>query len=315
MTKIVPLANVTDCPDLVRLAGLRGGAISIGNFDGVHLGHAALLKQLRQVADSVGGPAVVVALDPHPAVILRPEQAPTRLTWIERRAELMQPHGIDALVVCETRGGLLGLTANEFFEALIRQQLDARAIVEGPNFFFGKGREGDIATLGRLCVADSIELQIALPSNLRGEMISSTRIRRCLTSGDLDGATAMLGTFYRMRGDVVQGAGRGRTIGFPTANLQSIDTVVPAAGVYGGRVEVNKRRQLAAIHIGPNPTFDQDTSMKVEVHIIDYDGDLYDQSLNVDFALRVRDVIKFDSATELVEQLESDIRTIRNQLA
>ncbi|MGB7327385.1 MAG: bifunctional riboflavin kinase/FAD synthetase [Rubripirellula sp.] len=315
MTNIVPLANVTDANDQARLAHLRGGAVSIGNFDGVHRGHAALLKQLRSTADRVGGPAVAIALAPHPAAILRPDKAPPKLTSLERRAERMADLGVDALVICDTRGGLLKLSAQQFYDALIRQTLDAKAVIEGPNFFFGRGREGDIAALGQMCQADQTELQIALPTTMAGEMISSTRIRNCLAQGELATANQLLGTDYRINGQVVSGSRRGRTIGFPTANLESIETVIPAVGVYGGRVRIGNQRHLAAIHIGPNPTFNEDGDVKVEVHVIDYDGDLYGQTLTVDFATHVRGITKFDSPKQLAEQLGRDIQTIRDQLA
>ncbi|QDT02518.1 Riboflavin kinase [Rubripirellula lacrimiformis] len=341
MTQIVPLANVTDIAQHRALGRLHGGAITIGNFDGVHIGHAALLRQVRKLADQVGGPAVAVVLDPHPATVLRPEHAPPRLTSISRRAELMHPLGIDALVVCDTTDGLLRLTADQFYQSLIRGALDAKGIVEGPNFFFGRGREGSIETLKTLSSPDGIQLQIAHPTTMDGEMVSSTRIRRLLDSGDVDQATALLGRPYRIRGTVVAGQGRGRTIGFPTANLSQIDGQVPAPGVYAGQVRMNPPSAAwnplpspasqstaaklpfaatddefcpAAIHIGPNPTFDDNQSTKVEIHLIDYDVDLYGQSLSVDFVARTREIIKFDSPAALVDQIQHDIQTIRHQL-
>ena len=160
--------------------------ITIGNFDGVHLGHAALLKEVRHAADQLGGPAVAVVLDPHPASVLRPESAPTRLTWIERRAELMARHGIDALVVCPTTKEFLQLTAESFFQSLVVERLQSRAMVEGPNFFFGRNRGGDTATLKQLCQANGVELRIIEPSESHGEMVSSTRIRLLLEQGEVE---------------------------------------------------------------------------------------------------------------------------------
>lgn len=319
VTKIVPLADVTSCSAAsearVQVAQLRGGAITIGNFDGVHRGHAALLRQVRTVADEIGGPAVAVVLDPHPATVLRPQTAPARLSWIERRAELMKPLGIDALIVCETTRKFLQLTAEEFFELLVQQSLAAKAIVEGTNFFFGRDRGGDIGTLRGLCQSHDIELTIAEPTFFDGEMISSTRIRKRLIAGDVEAAARLLGVAFRMRGSVVAGARRGRTIGFPTANLAGIDVVIPAPGVYGGVAHVAGEPYDAAIHIGPNPTFEQAGETKVEAHLIDYDGDLYGQTILVDLITHVRDIARFDSADRLVEQLDRDIQTIRSGLA
>lgn len=311
MTKLVPLSNVAADPPPAALAELRGGAISIGNFDGVHRGHAALLSEVRVLADRVGGPAVAVALDPHPSVILRPDKAPPKLSSVARRAELMDRYGIDALVVCRTGDGLLKLTAEQFFASLVRRCLDAQAMVEGPNFFFGRDRGGDIESLGGMCRESGIELQIADPLMVDGQMISSTRIRGLLAAGDVAAANELLGHPFQITGTVAAGAGRGRTIGFPTANLDSIETVVPGPGVYGGRVIVQNQMHAAAIHVGPNPTFEDDLATKVEVHLIDYDGDLYGTTTAVDVFVRVRDIIKFESTDDLVNQLHRDIDAVR----
>lgn len=329
MTKIFPLTNVAandKAESTERMgggsptAGLRqsgvdlhevqGGVITIGNFDGVHRGHAVLLSEVRKMADQTGGPAVAVVLDPHPATILRPEHAPTRLTWIERRAELMDAYGIDGLVVCETTRQFLGMTAEQFFDSLIRERLKAEAMVEGPNFFFGRDRGGDVGRLGSLCEQIGIGLKIVEPTMDDGQMISSTRIRDLLGEGKIETASAMLGHCHRIRGNVVSGAKRGREIGFPTANLSQIDVVIPAPGVYGGRVKIGDDSHGAAIHVGPTPTFEDDGDSKIEVHVLDYDGDLYARSLEVDFLHRVREITRFDSTDALIKQLHQDISTI-----
>ncbi len=317
MTEIVPLTNVTPTLDpsvAGRLESIQGGVITIGNFDGVHLGHAALLQQVRRLASELGGPAVAVVLDPHPASILRPDKAPTRLTWIERRGELMDRLGVDALVVCETTREFLRMTAGEFFNSLVIGHLDARAMVEGPNFYFGRDRGGDVAKLRQLCRSQQIDLRIVQPTMVDGDMISSTRIRGLLESGQVERAAELLGTPHRIRGKVAPGAQRGRQIGFPTANLTEIDVVVPAPGVYGGVATIGQSRHLAAVHIGPNPTFEHNGEAKVEVHLLDYRGDLYDQMLLVDVMINVRDIARFDSAEHLVEQLDQDIAMIRTRL-
>ncbi len=319
MTEIVPLANVTLDPasdeDRVDLDAIRGGVITIGNFDGVHRGHVKLLREVRRLADRLGGPAIAVVLDPHPATILRPDRAPKRLTWIQRRAELMSAHGIDALVVCPTTSEFLQLTAESFFQALVVQRLAARAIVEGPNFFFGHKRGGDVATLGRLCQIGQIELRIIEPSEFEGEMVSSTRIRELIVGGDVATAATLLDAPYRLRGTVVGGDRRGRQIGFPTANLNEVDVLIPGPGVYGGYAISESPSQLAAIHIGPNPTFDRDGDLKVEIHLLDYDGDLYGKTLQVDVVIRLRDIARFDSVQSLVQQLNQDVEFIRTRLA
>ncbi len=312
MTQIIPLIDLSRSLEL--RSRVTGGVVSIGNFDGVHRGHATLLKNIRDLADKLAGPAIAVVLDPHPAAILRPDKMPPKLTWIERRAELMSRFGIDALVVCETTEEFLHLTATEFFEMLIVGQLDAEALVEGPNFFFGRNRGGDIALLAGLCDRHGIDLRIVEPTEVGSEMISSTRIRSLIRSGQVAEAAQLLGVAYRIRGRVTRGAARGRQIGFPTANLIDIDVMVPAVGVYAGTAWMGETKMQAAIHIGPNPTFESDQTVKVEVHLMDYDGDLYGRQLMVDFVARVRDIARFDSPDDLVAQLSSDIQTVRSIL-
>lgn len=310
---------------------MRGGAITIGNFDGVHRGHAALLTRVRQRADQLGGPALAVVFDPHPAVILRPESAPARLTELDRRAELLDRCGIDYLIVCETTKSFLKMSAETFFDTLVRDRLAARGVVEGPNFFFGHRRSGNVELLETLCGDASIELEIVPPlrwqpaaaaaaegSNGPADstlMISSTRIRELIRAGELDAANELLGHPHQLRGDVVRGRQRGRTLGFPTANLSGIKVLLPQPGVYGGLAEVGDDRFSAAIHIGPRPTFHVDQDATVEVHLLDFAGDLYGNNLRVDVVTHVRETSRFESADELAAQLSNDVAVIRERLA
>lgn len=303
MTKLLRLREITDA--------VRRGVISIGNFDGVHRGHAVLIGAARRLADRLGGPVVAVAFDPHPAEILRPDRAPAKLTWLERRAELLGEHGADYLVIIPIGQAFLNLSATEFFVSLVRDKFASRGIVEGPNFFFGRGREGNSETLRSLCEQHDIVLSIAESSKDADAMISSTRVRELIRSGDIDAANGLMGHPHRLRGTVGHGAGRGKRIGFPTANLTDIDVLVPGIGVYGGHAMVDGNCHTAAIHIGPNPTFDDSGKRKVEVHLLDYNGDLYQRPLMVDVITRVRDIIRFDSPKKLVEQLNRDIASIR----
>ncbi|QDT08879.1 bifunctional riboflavin kinase/FAD synthetase [Stieleria marina] len=318
MTKIVHFSQLSKS-SADDLAGesldsdLTGGVVSIGNFDGVHRGHRALLGEVTQQAKHIGAPTIAVIFDPHPTAILRPELAPERLTWVERRGELMGQVDIDFLLVVETTAEFLSLSAEAFFQSLIVEQLQAKAIVEGPNFFFGRGRTGNVDTLAALCQQNQIRFTIAQPTLSDDQLISSTRIRNLLQNGSIDQANQFLGTSYCIRGQVVTGQQRGRTIGFPTANLADVDVVIPGHGVYGGMVTIDGKDYDAAIHIGPNPTFG-DSSSKIEVHVLDFHGDLYQTQLVVSFVSFVRDVVKFDSAEHLTAQLKRDVTTIRDQL-
>lgn len=311
VTLLVPLDRITD--------PVRGGAVTIGNFDGVHRGHAALLGRVRRLADRLGGPAVAVAFDPHPAAILRPERTPPKLTWMERRAELLHPLGIDYLVVCGVTRDFLQTSAELFFRQLVVGQLAARGMVEGPNFFFGHGRQGDVAMLRTLCQRDGVVLEIVEPvvRSVAGSegMVSSTLVRRLIEDGLVERAAELLGHPHRIRGRVVAGDRRGRTIGFPTANLAEIDVLVPRPGVYGGYAHVAGRAYAAAIHLGPRPTFETQPSPQVEAHLLDFSGDLYGCTLQLDLVAKVRDIARFESADNLAEQLRRDVAAVREKLA
>jgi riboflavin kinase/FMN adenylyltransferase len=284
----------------------RGGAVAIGNFDGVHRGHARIVERLKANASQVGGPAVVFTFDPHPAMILRPDAAPQPLTWIDRKAELLAALGVDVMIACPTDEALLALSAEEFFDRIVRETLDARALVEGPNFAFGRGRRGTIELLGSLCQDAGVRLEIAAPIWESGEIVSSSRVRRLVASGDVAGAREMLTAPYRIRGLVTHGAGRGGKIGFATANLAGVDTLLPALGVYAGATRVAGEPFAAAINIGANPTFGEQ-AVKIEVHLLGYAAPLYGQTLEVDFLARLRDIRPFAGVDALKAQLAADV--------
>lgn len=289
---------------------LRGGAMTIGNFDGVHRGHSAIIAKLNQFASELGSATIVFTFDPHPVRLLRPEQTPPPLTWTRRKADLLAELGVDAVVAYPTNPELLELTPREFFEQVICDTLGAKAMVEGPNFFFGKNRAGNVDTLAELCQEKNMQLEIVTPLKEAGSYISSSRIRKLIAEGDVRTARTFLTQPYRIRGMVTHGAARGASIGFPTANLDAIDTLVPGHGVYAGRAQIESRWHWAAINIGPNPTFGEKLS-KVEVHVLDYDGTLYGKPLEVDFIERLRDIHQFESAEQLIEQLNDDVAATR----
>lgn len=303
------LTSLADFP-----AELRGGAISVGNFDGVHRGHAQLIGQLVATARKHSGLALVMTFDPPPTALLFPERVLTApLTSIARRAELLFGLGVDALIAYPTDTCLLSMSAQDFFQQKIVGILQARAMVEGPNFHFGRGRDGDVESLVRMCAAAHVDFQVVRPSADEAGLISSTRIRDYIVAGDIRTANALLTRPYTLTGVVAPGAQRGRQVGFPTANLTHIPSLIPGPGVYAGQVQWfdqaagAKIPYQAAIHIGPNPTFDE-SHTKVEVHLIGYAGEsLYGQSLQVTLLDKVREVRKFDSIDELRAQIASDV--------
>ncbi|MCA9123513.1 MAG: bifunctional riboflavin kinase/FAD synthetase [Planctomycetales bacterium] len=285
---------------------LRGGAVSIGNFDGVHQGHARIVETLRTQAAKVGGPSVVFTFDPHPVRLLRPGNVPPPLTWTDRKAELIAELNVDGMIVYPTDEQLLALTPHEFFQRIVVEQLGSRGMVEGPNFYFGKDRGGDIGVLQALCDAHDIHLDVVQPLTVDSAYVSSSRIRGLIELGDVGQAAEMLTRPYRIRGMVIHGDGRGTKIGFPTANIDAIDTILPGFGVYAGVAHLANEQWPAAINIGPNPTFGDDR-FKVEAHLIGYSGSLYGQPLEVDFLSRVRETRPFDSVEDLQKQLAADV--------
>ncbi len=290
---------------------LQGGAVTIGNFDGVHQGHAKLLEQLTLRAREVCGPAIVLTFDPHPVRILRPELAPPPLTWTSRKAELLSDLGVDAMVVYPTDKKLLSLSAEQFFEKIVIQRLGAKALVEGPNFAFGRDRGGSIEILQSLCDAHDVQLQIVPPLLEGDQFVSSSRIRAAISTGDVDMAAKMLTRPYRVRGMVTHGMNRGAAMGFPTANLDGIDTLVPAAGVYAAVAWWQGRPYAAAVNVGGNPTF-AEAEHKFEVHLLDFKEMIYGHVLSVDILSRLRGVEAFDNKDALFAQVQQDIVAVRN---
>lgn len=296
--------------DWRALDSVQGGYATIGNFDGVHRGHQAMLNVLTSRARAENVPAIAVTFDPHPIALLKPDATPPALTTIEHRAELLHRFGVDVTLVLRTDRNLLALTAEEFFDTVVRSQLKARGLVEGPNFFFGRNRSGNITVLRTLCSHHGLSFDVAPPATVDEQLVSSSVIRSLLETGEMANAVRLLGHNYRMTGRVGTGAQRGRTIGFPTANLVEVSTLIPANGVYAGAVAIQGTRHAAAINIGPNPTFGE-AAQKIEVHLLDFSGDLYGQNLDVDFIERVRDVRRFAGADELKTQLAQDIARVR----
>jgi riboflavin kinase/FMN adenylyltransferase len=302
----VARVNWNDVPP----AAYQGGALAIGNFDGVHRGHTALVAELRKQAKAVGGPAVAVTFDPHPLQLLRPEQFQPVLTTVADRAELLQATGADHVLVLGTSPELLQLTAAQFFDRIVRDRLRPRALVEGFNFGFGRHREGNVQTLAELCREAGIPFTVVPPLKLEGRPVSSSRVRDALVAGDVREAARLLDRPYRLRGTVGVGQRRGRTLGFPTANLERPETLVPGDGVYAVRVHHSGTAWPGAANVGPNPTFGEQ-ARKVEVHLIGFDGELTGQTLAVDFIDRLRDTQKFANAADLVKQLQADVEQAR----
>jgi riboflavin kinase / FMN adenylyltransferase len=289
------------------LDAFRGSFLSIGNFDGVHRGHQQMFACLVRHAREHNVPSCVFTFEPHPIQLLRPEHCPPALTSLEQKAELIEACGVDCMVVYSTDLRLLNLSAEDFFQSVVLGEFDAIGMVEGPNFFFGRNRSGTIKQLTDFCKAADIELDAVPPVFVGTQMVSSSVIRSLLLDGEVEEASDLLGHRYRVAGRVSKGSERGRTIGFPTANLSQVVTVLPLDGVYSGVAWHNGRNWPAAINLGPNPTFGE-RRRKLEVHLIGFEGDLYDQPLQVEFATRIRETMEFPDVEALKTQLEQDVQ-------
>lgn len=287
-------------------AGYRGGCLAIGNFDGVHRGHQQMFAALARLASERNVPSVVLTFEPHPIDILRPQQAPPRITTSEHKAELIEQCGIDFLLMYQTDLRLLNLSPQDFFDAVVLGEIAASGVVEGPNFFFGRNRAGNIKVLESLCAQAELTLDVVPPIYVGTQMVSSSVIRQLLLDGDFDQANDLLGHRYCVRGTVTEGEARGRTLGFPTANITHIPTVLPRDGVYAGVVNHAGRAWPTAINLGPNPTF-KERRRKFEAHLIGFDGDLYGQELEVELIRRLRDTQPFPNVEALKAQLQQDV--------
>jgi riboflavin kinase/FMN adenylyltransferase len=288
----------------------RGGMLSIGNFDGVHRGHQQMFASLVSHARELDVPAIVLTFDPHPIEILRPGEVPPRLTTNERKIELIEQCGVDVLITYPTDLRLLNLSPQDFFEAVVLGELDARGLVEGPNFFFGRNRAGDVKVLHQLCQQFGRLLDVVPPVFVGTQMVSSSTVRALIVEGDVTQANDLLGHRYGLRGLVTKGAVRGRTLGFPTANVTHVATVLPRDGVYAGVAYHAGESWPAAINLGPNPTFGE-RRRKLETHLLGFTGDLYDQMLDIEFVSRLRDTQTFPNVDALKAQLAGDIRHVR----
>jgi len=293
-----------------------GAAIAIGNFDGVHAGHRALIARARELAAAHDALTVVLTFDPHPAVLLAPAHAPRMITSIERRLELLADAGVEAVVVEPFTRELAGVAPDAFVDDILLSALRARAIIVGYNFSYGQARAGTVDSLRAHGAGVGIEIAIVPPVTVDGQIAASTKVRAHLHAGDLARAQRMLGRPWDIDGLVVHGAGRGRAIGVPTANITPDVALAIAPGIYAVTLSVDGGPAMPAVaSLGTNPTFVDGGGLVLEVHVLDWSGDLYDRRVRTTFIARLRDELKFDSVPALVAQIQRDIEQARMALA
>ena len=293
----------------------RGAVVSIGNFDGIHLGHEQILFTARALRVQAGAPATaVVTFEPHPMTVLRPEAAPPRLTPLAMKRQLLAGRGVDVLVTLPPAPEVLGLTAEQFW-AILRDEVGPSHLVEGQSFNFGKGRQGSVQKLVEWSKGTGVTVhvvgRVSVPLlDMTVVPVSSSLVRWLLAHGRVRDAAICLGRPYALEGAVVKGHQRGRKLGVPTANFDCRDQMVPADGVYAGRCAAAGRTYAAAVSIGTNPTFGENPR-QVEAHLLGFAGDLYGQTLQLELVDWVREQRKFAGADALKAQMHKDLETVR----
>lgn len=297
--------------DASRTLGRAAPAVAIGNFDGVHLGHQALVRATVAEAQAAASAAMVLTFDPHPARVIAPERAPRTLLTLEQRAEILGELGVDVVAVLPFDLVMAALTPEQFARQILVGCLATRVVVVGERFRFGRERAGDAALLAELGAQMGFRVRAVSVVPKDGLPVSSSRIREALARGDVDAAAGLLGRAVLVDGLVVHGDGRGRELGVPTANLDVLNESLPANGVYAGWALGRERSRWACVvNVGTRPTFDgQATS--VEAHLLGFDGDLYGSRLRLSFVRRLRDERRFENARELLEQIGRDIDAAR----
>jgi len=297
-----------------RPAATGGAVMAIGNFDGVHRGHQALLQRAFEVAAARGAKAGAMVFEPHPRTFFQPERPFFELTPLPRKLKLLELFGLDVAAVIRFDGALAALTAEEFVDDVLVDRLRIAHAVAGYNFFFGKGRGGNPQVLCELGVRAGIGVDIVEAVGGGGEVFSSTLARESLAEGDPRGAAEVLGYWWRVIGTVTSGAGRGRNLGFPTANIELAETQPLRHGIYAVRVHENGRIHHGAAYLGTRPTFDDGPAV-LETFLLAYDGDLYGKTLEVEFIEYLRDDARFPDADTLIEQMRIDCEKAGHVLA
>lgn len=283
----------------------ESASVSVGSFDGLHLGHQRIISLMKQ---SNAGPTTILTFEPHPQTIVRPDvPPPPQITSRAERIELFREKGIDRVIFAKFDARFAAMSAEDYVRKVLIDALGVRKLFIGPNHRFGKDRRGDLDLLTSLGADLGFEVSVVEPVTLNDEVISSSRIRKKLAAGDAKTAHQMLGKPYYLIGNVIRGEGRGRKLGFPTANLDGVakGKLVPPPGIYSTVTEVGGKQWQSVSHIGPRPTFVGATPT-IESHLIGYDGDLYDQEIKIGLVEKLRDIIAFDGVSSLIDQMELD---------
>lgn len=295
---------------------VRGTVVTVGTFDGVHLGHRAILVEIGARAEARGLHSVLLTFDRHPLRIVRPDDAPPCLTLPDEKKEILAQFDLDYVALVAFTREFSRYGPEEFVEEVLLGRLRARELVIGRDHGFGRGRSGDVDVLRRIGARRGFAVDVVDGVEVDGAPVSSTRIRAAVTEGRVAEAARMLGRPYSLRGAVVHGMGRGRTLGFPTANLSAPppEKLLPAEGIYAVRAALGSGVREGLVHLGPRPTF-AGSAPSLELYLLDFERDIYGENVMVEFLERLREVRPFGSAAELVGQMREDREAARRYFA
>lgn len=286
-------------------SGTAPACATLGNFDGVHLGHRKIATSVTARAAALGAPSLLVTFEPHPTRVVAPERTPRLLQTRGQKLAALEETGLEGVLFVEFDRSLADLSP-DYFVALLIEHVPITAVYVGGNFRFGRGRAGDARTLADLGSRHGFDVEAVGARTCDGVVVSSSEIRRAVASGDVDRARKMLGRPFALCGRVVRGEGRGRELSFPTANLAADNELLPAKGVYVTETVHHGARYPGVTNVGVRPTFG-DGALSIETHILEYEGELYDATLEVRFLGRIRDELRFDSAAALSDQIGRDL--------
>ena len=286
---------------------LRNPVLTIGNFDGVHKGHLALFGKVKERAESIGGQSAVMTFDPHPAKVMMPENSPLLITPTHQKLKLIERAGIDVVFCLSFNKEFAAISAQDFVRTILVAKIGVKELVVGYDYAFGYAREGNISLLREMGDRLGFAVHVVEPVRLDHTLVSSTSIRKMVQEGNLSGAKDLLGRDYQICGKVVRGMNRGgKLLGFPTANLELVDELIPKKGVYAVKVLVDDKTYYGLTNIGYNPTFGQGP-FSVETHILDFSGDLLGKTVRVNFIERIRDEKAFETVKDLERQITQDV--------
>ena len=291
----------------------RNPVLTLGNFDGVHLGHQRIFEDLREEARRIDGEAVVFTFDPHPLQILDPQKCPPAITPFKQKLMLLEKLGIDVVIVAAFDLDLANLTPEAFVKGVLVDKIGAKKILVGYNYFFGKNRRGNVEMLKRLGQKYGFEVKVVDAMAVNDIPVSSSKIREFIQSGKMPEAAQLLGRNYLLIGKVIWGADRGKKLGFPTANLEVLNGLYPKTGVYAVEVIMGDKTYPGVADVGYNPTFGENP-LSVEVHILDFARDIYGEEIQLIFHERIRDERAFENPESLAQQIRKDIDAARKIL-